>query len=514
MKKLYLLFILATSVINSQNFEWLQTPPISFSMNPDMIAYSTACDPGGNVYLTGFKDGAYPYTDILGNLYFNKYSSNGSLLFSKTISGKAFAYNMISDSDGSIIIALGFLDTITLDDITLTETDQNMRYVLVKFDSAGNRLWHKVLALPVNGMDLVSNLRALATDTENNVYAGYDNFSTGRIVKYSPAGIELQTIEQLNVGRITSIDVDDVGNIYAAGSCASSEMATFSGVVAPSGLQYNTYLVKYSPEGIYQWVKFVDDVTCSEAHVVAYSEDAIYYSSYLYGDYMFDTIQAEGPVQSAADFFLVKLNGNGQYQWVREVPGTGSLGPGRCNFLNVDVSGNIYLSGFTDGAINWGNGVQTPGGVRKSVLLKYNPEGNAVSAVTAAGGYGRADSVALNTSGDAFIAGMGFDHGMFGTIEYDSPQDEYYTYLTKITATSLGVAEQQIGKMTLYPNPAADHFYVSGNVEAKGSIINMLGQKIMDMRVKPNVPVSISGLPKGTYFVLLEGYGTKKLIIQ
>ncbi|RZJ56478.1 MAG: hypothetical protein EOO45_28750, partial [Flavobacterium sp.] len=383
MKKLYLFLILASAAINAQTFEWLQTPPITFSMNPNMLSYATVCDPAGNVYLSGFKDGAFPYTEILGNLYFNKYSSNGSEVFSKTITGKAFIYNMVSDHDGNIIMALGSYGALTVDETVLTDADTEMHFVLVKLDSEGSLLWYDELMINNNGFLYVSDFKGLAVDAQNNIYAGYDSYSICRITKYSPQGTALMTINQTNVSRITSIGVDDAGDIFAAGSCASGQLAIFNGVIAPSQLQYNTYIVKYSQFGAYQWVKFVDDVTCSEPRVAVSSENAIYFSSYLYGDFMFGDIQADGPGGVGSDFFLAKLDGNGNYQWVREVPGAGIADLGRSNYLNVDNFGNIYISGSTDGATNWGNGQETGPGPRRSLLLKYNPEGNVLSATTA-----------------------------------------------------------------------------------------------------------------------------------
>lgn len=514
MKKIYLLMLLLSAAVGAQTFEWIQTPPITFSMNPDMVSYTTACDPEGNVYFVGYKEGAYPYNEIMGNLYYNKYNAAGNLLFSKTIIGKAFAYNVVSDSEGNIVMALGYIDTMDLGDETITAPNDSMQYLLVKFDVSGALLWHKHITMVVNGMDYVADMRAVTIDSDDNIYAGYDNFGISRITKYTPDGTELMTLEQQNVGRITSIDVDDTGNIYAAGSCAGGETATFQGIVAPSGLQYSTYVVKYSPAGIYQWVKFVEDVTCSEAHVVARSENEVYYSSGLFGAYMFDGFQAEGPVESGGDFFLAKISAEGAYQWVREVPGPGAVGLGRSKFLEIDNQGYVYLCGYSDGTINWGNGMQTVVGVRESIVLKYTPDGEVEMAVTAAsGGYGRADAVSVN-NGNAYLAGMGFANGVFGDIEYNGAQDEYYTYLTKVSLSSLGSADFQKSEVTLYPNPATNFIYFTGNDEIKGSIYNVLGQKISDVVAAPSSPVDVSYLPSGSYYLMIDGARSFKFIKQ
>lgn len=516
MKKLLLLPVVLMSLLTqAQNFGWVKTPYYQLDLNPDMVAYCTALDPSGNIYFAGFKDNPFPYNDILGDQYYEKYSSSGDMLFSKTITGKAIVNNITADTEGNIIMALGFYETVTFDGITLEGTDQNMLFALIKFDSNGNHLWHKELMIEQDGFFWISDFRAITTDTDNNIYAGYDNFSLSYIKKFSPAGTELLTIAQDNVGRITSLGVDNAGNIYAAGSCASQYDATFAGIEVPSGLIYNTYLVKYSAAGEYRWVKFVEDVTCSESRVAVKSPDAVYFSSSLFGSFAFDSITAEGPL-SSEDFFLAKLNAEGQCQWVREVHGQGNAVHGRRDFLSLDNSGNIYLSGRTSGEISWGNNIQTSttGIGTKSLLLRYNPQGTVVNAVTFAGsGYSRADGVSISTSGDIYLAGMGYGSGTFGDITYTDADNDYYIYLTKINFAALSAAGFSNRTALLYPNPAGNYISLEGiDNGLPCSVINLLGQPVMSFISASHTAIDITRLPSGTYFVKAEGYKILKFI--
>ena len=88
--------------------------------------------------------------------------------------------------------------------------------------------------------------------------------------------------------------IDNEGNIYTAGSCANSN-SKFANVTVPATFSYNTYVAKYSPTGVYQWVKFVQDITCPDPQVKAKNQDEVYFSSTLTGAYSFDTITAQGP---------------------------------------------------------------------------------------------------------------------------------------------------------------------------------------------------------------------------
>ena len=155
----------------------------------------------------------------------------------------------------------------------------------------------------------------------------------------------LLTIEQQNVNIISSVSVDNEGYIYTAGSCANAN-SKFANVTVPATFSYTTYVAKYSPTGVYQWVKYVQDITCPDPQVKAKSQNEVYFSSTLNGAYAFDTIIAEGPT-GGYDFFIAKLNATGNYQWVREIPGTGRAFVGKRNYLNLDTAGNIYFAGST-----------------------------------------------------------------------------------------------------------------------------------------------------------------------
>jgi Secretion system C-terminal sorting domain len=509
MKKiLYTTILLAGMAAQAQTFEWLQTPAIDLNMNSDMVGYSVANDLSGNVYMTGFKNNAYAYSDIMGNLYYNKYDGNGQLLFSKEIGGRACNHNMVSDPQGNVLMALGYVGNITIDGIEITTTEQGDHFVLAKFDPQSNLLWHKLI-ITEEEFTWTNEFKALEIDAQGNIYIGYDNYGTSYIEKYSPDGAKMLGIAQQHVNTVTSVSVDSEGNIYAAGSCADT-MATFGGVAVPSPFQYNTYIVKYSPQGVYQWIRYTDNITCPDVKVVARTPNEVYYSSYLFGAYAFGDITAEGPGQNMfEDFFLAKLDATGTFQWVREVEGEGKVAQGKRDFLTLDNDGNIYFTGLTGGNIDWGNGIttNTPPMGEDIFIVKYSPEGVALMAKTAGGeGYDRADSVSVNADGDIYIAGMGNGTAAFDSFVHEAGQYERYPYLAKITTSTMGTNDPKANSILLYPNPANDHIFLSGiDGKVKGSIINMLGQKITDFEADAASPVTVQQLAAGTYFIKPEG---------
>jgi hypothetical protein len=517
MKKITLSLLLFTVFpALAQTFEWVKTPPITFSMNADRISYASAADAFGNVYFAGYKENQFPYTDIFGNVYFNKYNSGGTLLFNKTLEGNVTVYSMTTDAMGNVLMIAGYVNTINLGTIAFSTVNQDVETLLLKYSPDGDLLWYKQ-------PDIVDSFpgyfRTVATDASGNVYLGYnDMWNSSYIRKLDPQGNTLLNVQQENVRNITSVSVDSEGNMYTAGSCADFG-ATFAGVPKPTETGYNIYLVKYNAAGTFQWMKYVEDVTCPSPQVKAYSPDAVYFSSYLFGAFSFDGITPAGPsIGSFTDVFIAKLNHNGNYQWVREapVPHTGSLEPGYRNSLDLDSQGNLYFAGRTRGTINWGNEIltSTTGFANDGIVLKYNPDGEVVMAVTSGGDSDdRLDGVAVSPDGSIYVSGMCNGNASFGPINHEAPQYAYYPFVGKISGGTLGTHPFAAPSIRLYPNPATDFLYAAGLPgNSGGTIFNVLGMKIKDFNAKENEAIDISNLAKGVYFVKIGKAPVAKIV--
>lgn len=509
MKKIITLLILIFSVtVSSQTFEWLITPQINFNSNPSLIGYPTTCDNNGNIYLAGFVDNVYNYGDIFGDVFYNKYSTSGVLLWSKTFTGKAQVYNMIADAAGNIYVAADYVQSMTIDNVTISTSAQGENEIILKFDSNGTLLWYQEIAN-------CSNFKSLAVDSNDLLYICYDNFNNSYVNKLDPNGNILLTITQQHVNVGSSVSVDDEGNIYTAGGCAASN-AIYAGVSAPTTLSYNTYVAKYNSVGIFQWVKYIQDITCSDPQVKARTPDEVYFCSTLFGAYTFDNLVAEGPTNNGYDFFIAKLNSTGTFQWVREVPGAGRAFIGKRNFITLDTVGNIYFAGSSSQNVNWGNNITTTSTIyQDALILKYNSNGTILMAKTAGGAdTDRCDGVTVNNVGDIFVSGIARGSSTFETIQHsETSQTKFYPFLTKINFSDLKSTDFEIQTALIYPNPSSDSFSIAnGNQYSKGEIYTALGQKVKDFIIADATPISIKELKKGTYFIKLDQIKTIKLI--
>ncbi|MEO0037761.1 MAG: hypothetical protein RIQ59_972 [Bacteroidota bacterium] len=508
-KYLSLLLLIITFSIHSQSFQWIHTPPITFNSSAALIGYPTTCDAFGNTYITGFLNNAYNYNDIFGDLFYNKYDTSGQLLFSKTFTGKAQVYDIQSDSSGNTYLAVSYLQSITIDGSTISTTDQGVKPELLKFDSNGTLLWH-IAITSFNAS--VNHFESIAIDNADSVYICYDNYNYSYVKKLDSNGNVLLTIEQQNVNIISSVSVDNEGYIYTAGGCANSN-SKYANVTVPATFSYNTYVAKYSPSGVYQWVKYVQDTTCSKPKVKAKSQDEVYFSSTLYGAYSFGSIVAEGPIANGYDFFLTKLNSAGIFQWVKEVPGSGKAFIGKRNFLNIDTTGNVYFSGSTSGTVNWGNGITTTSTIyQDGLVLKFSSNGTILMAKTAGGAdTDRFDGVTTNSQGDIYVSGLIRGTSNFDAIQHvESNQYLFYPVLAKINISDLNSTNFNRGNVVLYPNPSSDYIYINNfDNYSKGEIFSVLGQKVGEFQINSS-PISIKEIATGTYYLKID----KELIIK
>lgn len=499
------------SIAQAQHFEWVQTFPITFNLNPSMIDYPSDVDVNNNLVLCGFKDTPVAYTDIFGNLELRKYTSAGELLFSKTISGEVKAYELVTDSQGNIYVAVEYLDAISVDELSINTVSQGVHPLLLKFDSAGSLLWYKVI-----GDEWTSYFLAMEVDSLDNVYVGYGDFQNSFIEKINPSGTSIQTITQNSVSLITSLSIDTTGNIYVAGSCANFN-ASFGGVIYQPVFSYNVYLSKYNINGEVQWVKFVEDVTCPTPKVAARGEDEVYFSSYLFDNFSIGGVATEGPVNGVNDFFLVKFNHDGDVQWIKEVLGSGGVTPANIKSLSIDNQGNCYFGGQTRGTVVWNASYTTSAQsfYEDIIVLKYDTSGNLIWAKTAGGPtFERVDSISTAPDGSVFLTGMATQNIQFDEHQIVSSGFLYYPYLAKLDATLLSNDTNSMESIGLFPNPAMDIVtIIFSSIDAKEvSIYNVLGQKLINATIQSGESVNVSSIPSGTYFVTIGDGKPAKLV--
>lgn len=516
MIKAYLVIymLILPSFMNAQNFQWIQSYQTDYSLNPEFANYLVSGDQNGNIYWGGlFMYHEHYSLESFGDLVFYKLDEAGNTNDQFFCYGNGSVAAMANDNEGNLIVHFHLRSDLLLDSSdTLHYSGNSIISYLVKLNSEFDLLWKQ--PYDNNGFSLSASM---VIDQNNNILIGVHESQNTQILILDPNGIETGQIMQENVNRISSIANDMEGNIYAAGSCASPG-ATFGGVNYEPEFSYTNYLVKYSSNYQAQWVKFVEDVTCPFLMVACNDPDHVYFAGQLHIETNFDDIVVDGP-NWVFDFYIARLNEDGEFQWVNEIPNTVITGDGsigKMNYLGIDQNNNPYIAGFIRGDIDWGNGLiseSTDIGY-DLMALKYNPDGELIYEKTAGGMmFDKAVSSYLNTNGDFYLAGFGSDTIILDTITHY--QDGfYYPFLTKISEDDINTGldrNNTQAKVELFPNPITDKLNVridGTNDEsiALSQILDINGTIVSEYNngYTNEIEMQTDNLVSGIYFLFIK----------
>ena len=390
--KYYLLtlFLIIQQPLFAQTLQWAKAihhaQPIGTLINE--VTTSITTDAAGNVYVSGVFENSMDfdagpaqffltstgYTDV----FIAKYSPNGNLIFAKSFGGidPDFGSDIAIDPSGNIIITGTFQGSVDFDPGPGTQvfTSSNRSDVFfAKYDNLGNYIFVKTMG--------------------------------GALDDYG-----------------VSIASDASGNIYLSG--VFDETMDFDpgpGVQALTTVRYqDCFFAKYDALGNYVYAKGIGGIW-SDIGISNLAVDASG-NLYLTGAYVTTVDFDPGPgVQNLtsptiglvtyADVFFAKYDALGNYVYVKKITGgTGLL----YSYLDLDLSGNIYLSGgFTETAdFDPGPGTLNlaSNGGYDIFIAKYNNNGNIIYAKNmGGGGYDHALAIAVDATGSIYISGEFWD---------------------------------------------------------------------------------------------------------
>jgi len=316
--------------------------------------YGVAVDSSGNMYACGIKTASPDSGELV------KYNSSGVLQWQKNLEDSGGAYTYFSG------VAVDSSSNVYVTGYSLT----NVNLIVAKYNSLGTLQWQRQLG--GSGSDQGSGI---SVDSSGNVYVfGYAVISSTfdfLIAKYNSSGV-IQW--QRSLGGSGSqygygIAVDSSGNSYVTGSVDSNS--------------FDIQVAKYDTSGTLQWQRRLSSASNQDlaagitvdssgnAYVVGYSEAfggfrtivAKYNSSgsiqwqrqfggggsavlgYGIAVDSSSNVYVTGPI-TGDGCYIVKYNSSGVIQWQRKITSANS-NTGRA--ITVDLSGNIYLNGVSNG---------------------------------------------------------------------------------------------------------------------------------------------------------------------
>jgi len=229
-------------------------------------------------------------------------------------------------------------------------------YTTIKYSPKGETLCVRHYNGPGNSYD---NAKALVVDDSGNVYVtGYSWTSEAKgafaTIKYSLNGDTLWVRRYDGTGIsedvVTDLVVDGSGNVYVTGHDYN---------IGGNG-DPNYVTIKYAPNGDSIWLRIYDRpgyyYTFDYATALAVDDSGnVYVTGY----------SSEG---APYDYATIKYGPNGDTLWVRIYNGPGPYSTDKARDLVVGDNGNVYVTGYGDGA----------GTDYDYVTIKYAPNGDSL----------------------------------------------------------------------------------------------------------------------------------------
>ena len=370
------------------------TPPVNATYYGGAgfdYAYSTAIDASGNHFVLGtFASTNLDFDPGVGttsratagfdDIYISKFNSSGDFVWMKQIGGvdNDVANSLAIDALGNLYIGGRFQSTVDFDPgvgtSNLISSGSSDAFVL-KLDSGGEFQW-------------VRHIKGSTT-------SGYES--------------------------LTSMTVDSSG-LYAIGEF--NETADFDPGVGTSNLvsngQLDAFALKLDLDGAFQWVKNFGAGGNDSAKSLAVDSSGVYVTGGFSGTVNFNSSGSANlstPDVNTVNGYLVKLDGNGAYQWAHKV---GDLGSG----VALDTSASyVHITGHFSGTNDFDPGAGTSNssslGSTDAYLLTLNIDGTFVRVARFGNFYtDQGRNITVDSSGNVLATGV-FTTSGGGPVDFD-----------------------------------------------------------------------------------------------
>ena len=404
MKVLAFVFILSlvfTSYSQVLDYQW----GISLGSSSDDRANSIATDAQGNVYITGSFLGTVdfdpgPGTEYLtsGNchdIFIQKLDSSGNLVWVKQIGNNncQFSSSISLDTLNNIYIAGRFIGSLDVDpgiNTNLISGFGAYDMFTLKLDSigqflwvyhSGNNGWEAILSQTVDNAGNVYNLGQFGGTLDFDASSSSSvltstNFSDIFIQKLDTDGNFLwvkQLGDSLSEERGNQIAVDSSSNIYLTGLFLG-EMDFDPGIntnsLTSAAGSSDIFILKLDIHGDFLWAKAIGDTLPDRGNAITVDQQGNCYSTgHFTGVVDFDPGLGTTELIAAgsSDGYILKLDTNGNFIWVRQISGNAfEDGTSIISMNNEDIitigtfqdSANFSLiSGVSDLISNGGNDI-------------------------------------------------------------------------------------------------------------------------------------------------------------
>ena len=490
-KSLFLLCLLGSAFsVYSQapKYEWAKN--IGGSLTT--VGSSVAVDILGNVYTAGTFDGTSDFdpsnlttANLSSNgkedIFLTKFNSKGEYIWAKSIggSGSDIAYQLKLDGAGNPYLTGSFEGTVDFDPNAATKnlTSEGMGDIfVVKFDVSGNMLWaknfggpndDKGISLDIKGPDLL--ITGYFTDTVN-----FNSSIT--TAKHTSKGVSDIFITKMDlsgnyiwsksVGSVSdeegkSVSIDKSGNVLVTGF--------FNGSVDfnPGPADYyraadaarDAYILKLNKDGDFTWVKILGGKGFDGAQTIL--TDAIN-NTYTLG-YFTNYVDFD---PSPGDAFLNP--GTSSALFVQKMDSNGNYKWAKSFNASVtgysqsgalDHLGNFYMIGYFNSAIDFGTG----SGVTN--LSSSGFEDAFIVKIYPSGKYASANKIGGSKYDNGYSLQMGSSGDMYATGSFSGTADfDAGTAIANVSASPSGISDAFTVKWSNFPSGIEEQKSVVSNL--------------------------------------------------
>lgn len=543
-----LLLLYGEANAQNPNFHWANVNQGQASES----MHDVCTDPDGNVLLVGEYQGTIDLdpgiavlnhtTNGLDDIFIQKLSTEGELIWAKSIGGPGYDYGRAikTDSEGNIFICGNYKSFMDFDpgveEFTLFSAGGADAFVM-KLNANGDFLWAKSLG-NVEG-DYAMDMSVSSTGTcyiAGAFYSDTIDLDPGDAVdEHSNNGDMDIFVEELDADgnfvwgktfggtqreEVHGIAIDQFNSIYLTG------VFELTVDFDPDDEEWNltsngavdVFVEKLDNLGDLLWaVSFGGDNTELSSAIDVDNFGNVYTVGHFFGTVDFDPDIDDEEIVTLSDLgqtdaYVHKLDAAGSLEWVHTY---GGLEIDESKDLVVDGQGNVYLTGFYEGIVDFDPSeeelILEDSGEKDIFVQKLNPDGemlwtNSMGGLSHDEGY----AIAIDHLENVYVAGS-----FLNSADFDPSEEEATfnaaglddAFVLKLAQREVSVDEITFdNQLKLYPNPTNETAYIEfekTEEEVILSISNLLGQELFakEYRAVAIIPIT---LEKGVYFIEIQ----------
>ncbi|WP_426278852.1 T9SS type A sorting domain-containing protein [Chryseobacterium sp. S-02] len=436
-----------------------------------------------------------------GDYWVVKLNNSGNIQWQKSLGGSGYdyPYSVQQTSEGGYIVA-GRTQS-NDGDVTGYHGSVYSDFWIVKLDPNGNIQWQKSIGgnsedvaysikQTSDGGYIVAG-ESSSTDGDAVGHLPYNNTDLW-IVKINNAG-DIQW--QKSFGGYNSELAFDAKQTSDGGYIVAGATDSNSGDVTLLYGEYDYWVLKLDSTGNLQWQKTFGGSGTDNAQSVIQTSDGGYMVAGFSRSGNGLVHDHYGNLYTN-DAWIIKLDASGNIIWKKSKGGTGN---DVANFIKEMPDGGYVFAGYSSS--DDGDAAGNPTGSANFWIVKINNNGNVIWQKSMGGSLGDfGQSMSQTLDGGFVMTGYSYSNDGDISLHYGIPTYPDF-WVVKLGPEVLSTNETEFESFSLYPNPATDKLFVSGlSSDEKYEIYSVTGQKIMTGKISQSA-INVSSLQKGVYFI-------------